>query len=140
MNAMRCRHQQSWRIPTNQKLQGVLLVAGLCLAVPSLFAHHGLAQFDTRRVVSMAGTVTDFQWIQPHAFIYADVKDERGKVANWAMELGSPSMLGRFGWSPTSLKRGDRVIFYGYPAKDGSPYMSLGKIELSNGKTLPGAP
>jgi len=140
MNAMRCRHRQSWKLPMNRRVKAFLLVAGLWLAVPSLFAHHGLAQFDTTHVVSMAGTVTDFQWIQPHAFIYADVKDEHGKVANWAMELGSPSMLGRFGWNPNSLKRGDRVIFYGYRAKDGSPYLSVGKVELSNGKSLPGAP
>jgi hypothetical protein len=88
----------------------------------------------------MPGTVTDFQWISPHAYIHADLKDENGKVANWALECGSPIMLGRYGWSQTSLKHGDRVTVLGFRAKDGSPYMSLGRIELANGKSLPGAP
>ena len=117
-----------------------MVVAGLLLWVPCLWAHHGLAQFDTTHVVSLHGTVTDFQWIQPHALIRADLKDENGKVANWALELGSPTMLGRHGWSPNSLKRGDQVTVSGFRAKDGSPYMSVGRIELANGKSLPGAP
>jgi len=112
----------------------------LLLAVPSLLAHHGLARFDTTHVVSLQGTVTDFQWIQPHAYIHADLRDENGRVANWALELGSPAMLGRHGWTPTSLKRGDEVTVLGFRAKDGSPYMAVGRINLPNGKSLPGAP
>jgi hypothetical protein len=124
----------------NRKLQALLVVAGLFLWVPRLWAHHGLAQFDTTHIVSLRGTVTDFQWIQPHALIHADLKDENGKVANWALELGSPTMLGRHGWSANSLKRGDQVTVFGYRAKDGSAYMSVGRIELADGKSLPGAP
>jgi len=118
----------------------VLAVLGLLLGAPCLWAHHGLAQFDTTHVVSLQGTVTDFQWIQPHAVIHADLKDANGKVANWALELGSPIMLGRHGWSPDSVKRGDQVTVFGFRAKDGSPYMSVGRIVLADGKSLPGAP
>jgi uncharacterized protein DUF6152 len=124
----------------NRKVRAVLAALGLLLGATCLWAHHGLAQFDTTHVVSLQGTVTDFQWIQPHAVIHADLKDEKGKVANWVLELGSPTMLGRHGWSPDSVKRGDRVTVFGFRAKDGSAYMSVGRIELADGKSLPGAP
>ncbi len=124
----------------SKRTVAVLIVVGFLLVVPSLLAHHGLAQFDTTHIVSMQGMVTDFQWIQPHAVIHADLKDEQGKVANWALECGSPLMLGRHGWSPNSLKHGDRVTVFGFRAKDGSSYMSVGRIELADGKSLSGSP
>jgi hypothetical protein len=125
----------------NRERAAVLVVAGLLLGVPSLWAHHGLAAFDTKHTVRMQGTVTKFEWINPHAYIYADLTDENGKVANWKLEMGSLGMLTRFGgWTPNTVKPGDKVTVQGFRAKDGSPYMSLGKIELPNGKTLLGAP
>jgi Family of unknown function (DUF6152) len=120
---------------------GAVLALELLLGVPSLGAHHGLAEFDTTHTVRLQGTVTDFQWINPHAFIYVDQKDENGKVANWKLEMGSLRMLTRFGgWSPKTVKRGDHVTVEGFPAKDGSHYMNLGKIVLPNGQSLEGAP
>ena len=119
--------------------QVVLVVTGLLLGVPSLWGHHGLARFDLKHSVSMQGTVTDFQWSNPHAYIYADLKDENGKVANWKVELGSPGMLSRFGWSLNTVKRGDRVTVHGFRAKDGSAYMCLTEIELPNGQPMWGA-
>jgi hypothetical protein len=125
----------------NKKLGAVLVVGALVLGVPSLWAHHGLAAFDTKHTVRMQGIVTEFQWINPHAYIYADLKDENGKVANWKLEMGSLGMLTRFGgWTPTTVKPGDHVTVQGFRAKDGSNYMSLGKIELPDGRTLLGAP
>ena len=105
-----------------------------------MFAHHGLARFDTTHVVSLEGTVTDFEWINPHAYIHADLKDEHGKVANWLLECGSLAMLSRHGWTADTLKRGDQVTVFGFRAKDGSPYMSVGRVQLANGKSLPGSP
>jgi hypothetical protein len=117
------------------------LLAGVLLAAPSLWAHHGLAAFDTTHTVKMEGTVTEFQWINPHAYIYADLTDDKGKVANWKLEMGSLGMLKRFGgWAPDTVKRGDHVTVQGFRAKDGSAYMSLGKIWLPDGRTLLGAP
>jgi hypothetical protein len=118
---------------------GIALAAFLAM-VPFLAAHHGLAAFDTTHVVAMQGTITDFKWINPHAYVYADITDASGKVANWSLECGSLAMLSRFGWSPTVLKRGDRVTVRGFVAKDHSSYMSLQKIDLPNGKSLLGAP
>ena len=125
----------------HRKRNVLLLVMIALLSVPALWAHHGLAAFDTTHTVKMEGTVTEFQWINPHAYIFADLTDDKGKVANWKLEMGSLGMLKRFGgWAPDTVKRGDHVKVQGFRAKDGSPYMSLGKIELPDGRTLLGAP
>ena len=117
------------------------LATALLLSVTSLWAHHGLAAFDTTRTVRMEGTVTGVEWVNPHAFIYADLKDSNGKVANWKLELGSLGMLTRYGgWTETTVKKGDRVTVQGFVAKDGSPYMSLGRIWLPDGRSLEGKP
>jgi hypothetical protein len=123
------------------KRLGVFLALAILAAVPPLFAHHGLAAFDTTHTIKMEGTVTEFQWINPHAYIFADLKDENGKAANWKCEMGSLGMLTRFGgWTSTTVKAGDKVSVQGFRAKDGSAYMSLGKIWLPDGRALPGAP
>lgn len=141
MKGIRCPFLPSSKMLMNRKRWAVLLLAALLLIVPSLRAHHGLAAFDTTHTVKMQGTVTDFQWINPHAYIYADLKDDKGKVANWKLEMGSLGMLTRFGgWTSTTVKRGDQVTVQGFRAKDGSAYMSLGKIWLADGRALEGAP
>lgn len=117
------------------------MLAIFLFGVPFLWAHHGLAAFDTTHTVKMEGTVTNIEWINPHAFIYADLKDQNGKVANWKLELGSLGMLTKYGgWSEQTVKRGDHVTVQGFPAKDGSPYLSLGRIWLPNGQSLEGKP
>jgi hypothetical protein len=123
----------------NRKL-GVVLVVGLLLGAASLWAHHGNARFDMTNTVRMQGTVTDFQWINPHALILADLKDGKGNVANWRLELGSLGMLKRFGWSPNTVKRGDPVTAEGFRAKNGSAYMCLVSIDLPNGQSMRGSP
>lgn len=116
-----------------------MVMAVLWLSAPIVFAHHGLARFDTTHIVTMKGTITRFEWINPHAYVYADI-DQHGKTANWMLECGSLGMLTRFGWSPDVVKIGDTVTVYGFVAKDGSSYMALQKIDLPNGKSLPGEP
>jgi hypothetical protein len=140
MKLMRYLHRQSSRTVMNRKVVAVLMVVGFLLGVPSLWAHHGNAPFDMTHSVRMQGTVRDFQWINPHALIHADLKDENGKVANWKLELGSLGMLSRFGWSRDTVKRGDRVTAEGFRAKDGSPYMCLISIDLPNGQSMRGSP
>ena len=117
-----------------------MVMAVILVSVPMVFAHHGLARFDTTHIVAMKGTITRFEWINPHAYVYADITDQHGKTANWMLECGSLGMLTRFGWSPDVLKVGDKVTVYGFVAKDGSAYMALQKIDLPNGKSLPGEP
>jgi len=118
-----------------------VILSAILLIAPFVRAHHGLAAFDTTHTVKMEGTVTGIDWINPHAFIYADLKDENGKVANWKLELGSLGMLTRYGgWTETTVKRGDHVAVQGFRDKDGSPYLSLGRIWLPNGQSLEGRP
>jgi hypothetical protein len=132
-------HRVSWIMPLKQGKKIVL--AGILLCVASLRAHHGMAAFDTTHTVKMQGTITGIQWINPHAFIFADLKDENGKVANWKLELGSLGMLTKYGgWTENTVKRGDQVTVQGFRAKDGSAYMSLGRIWLANGQSLEGKP
>lgn len=119
---------------------GLFLSLGLFFPSQPLIVHHGLARFDSTHIVEMLGTITDFQWVNPHAYVYADLIDAHGKTANWTLECGSLGMLSRFGWSPNVIKRGDKVKVRGFVAKDGTPYMSLSRIELPDGKALPGAP
>ena len=100
-----------------------------------------MAEFDTTHTLKMQGTVTAFQWINPHAFIFADIKDEHGKVTNWKLELGSLGMLSKYGgWSRNTVRRGDVITVQGFKAKDGSSYFSVGRIWLQNGLSLEGKP
>jgi hypothetical protein len=121
---------------------GAVLVMGLLLGADSLWAHHGNAPFDMTHTVRMQGTVKDFEWINPHAVIHADLKDDNGngKVTNWKLELGSLGMLSRFGWSRNTVKSGDHVTAVGFRAKDGSAYMCLVSIDLPNGQSMRGSP
>ena len=99
----------------------VLLVVGLPLAGRAVVAHHAFsAEFDAEKRVKLTGAVTRLDWTNPHAWIYVDVKDETGKVANWGFELASPNGLMRSGWTRFSLKPGDVVTVEGARAKNGS--------------------
>ena len=122
-------------------LRTSFLACAVMLSGAALWAHHGLAAFDTTHTVRMEGTVTGIEWINPHAFIYADLKDDNGKIANWKLELGSLGMLTKYGgWSETTVKKGDHVTVQGFKAKDGSAYLSLGRIWLPDGRSLEGKP
>jgi hypothetical protein len=99
----------------------VLLGVGSFLAGPPAVAHHAFsAEFDAEKRVKLTGAVTRLDWTNPHAWIYVDVKDETGKLANWGFELASPNGLMRSGWTRFSLKPGDIVTVEGARAKNGS--------------------
>lgn len=115
---------------------GFLLAITFALLLVSapLFAHHGEANYDTDRVVSVKGTVTDFQFINPHTLITLDVKNDKGEIEHWSCEARSPGMLVRAGgWDKNTLKVGDVITVYGYRAKNGSPVLRLQKLTLPDG-------
>ncbi len=118
----------------NRLLLGLALAcAGV--AAPAL-AHHSFAMFDQRKIMTLDGTVTEFQWTNPHAFIEMDVPAQGGRVTHWSIELNSPNNLKRQGWSRTSLKRGDKVTLRMNPLRDGNPGGLFLDVTLANGRVL----
>jgi hypothetical protein len=106
----------------------------------SAYAHHGFVSwFDMSKSVSVKGTVTSFDWTNPHSYIYFDVKDENGAIQKWSAELGALAMLSRAGWRKDTLKPGDEITATGNPSKDGKPIMHLDKVVLANGQELASA-
>ena len=99
-----------------------------------LFAHHGEANYDTDKVVSVKGTVSKFEFINPHTLITVDAKNDKGEIEKWSCEARSPGMLVRVGgWDKNTLKAGDVITVSGYRAKNGSPVMRLQKLTLADG-------
>ena len=97
-------------------------------------AHHGEANYDTDKIASVKGTVTEFQFINPHTLISLDVKNEKGEIEKWSCEARSPGMLVRTGgWDKNTLKVGDVITVFGYRAKNGTPVLRLQKLTLSDG-------
>jgi hypothetical protein len=102
------------------------------------YAHHGfVAWFDTTRSITLKGTITGFEWTNPHAYIYFEVKDQKGTIEKWSAEMGSVGMLARAGWKRDTVKPGDGVTLIGKPSKDGKPAMLLDKVVLASGEELP---
>ena len=114
---------------------------GLYLAAAPVWAHHSMAaEYDDKKPVTLKGTVTKFEWNNPHVFFYVDVQDAGGSITNWAVEWASPSELRKAGWTAESLKVGDAVTTEGSLARDGSK-QALGKsVALPGGKKLAEAP
>ncbi len=116
-----------------------VVVAGLGLLVPAVpvLAHHSFgAEYDAKQPVTLKGTVTKFEWTNPHARFYIDVKDENGTVTNWNLELASPNVLGRQGWTRHSLNIGDTITVEGSRAKDGAHMANARTVTLSDGKKV----
>ena len=116
-------------------LCGLAAVLGLA-AVPALAHHSFAAEYDAAKPVTLTGTVTKVEWMNPHARFYIDVKDDAGKVTNWEFELGSPNGLMRRGWTRNSLKSGDVVTVDGSLAKDGSSLANARTIKLADGRKV----
>jgi hypothetical protein len=96
-------------------------LAGLLVAGIPLLAHHsGAAEFDSTKKINLKGVVTKVEWTNPHAHFFIDVKDDKGNVVNWNLELASPSILIRNGWKRNSVKEGDVVTVTGSQARDNS--------------------
>jgi hypothetical protein len=126
----------SERVTTKSALRAVL--AGFSLAVAgAAAAHHAFStEFDAKQPVTLRGTITSVEWINPHAFIHLDVKGEDGKVENWAIEAGSPNTLVRRGMTRDSIPSGTEVVVFGYRHRNGSNTANGRDVTLPDGRRL----
>ena len=127
------------------KVTSICLLIALCVAmaaVKPLTAHHSFdAEYDSKRPVNVSGIVTKLDWVNPHAFVFIDSKDESGAVKHYKIEMGPPYALVRGGWKRDTVKIGDKVsVEAAALAKDGSNAAGseqTTKMILADGTKLP---
>jgi hypothetical protein len=117
---------------------GIFVAAVMLLitVVPAIAHHAFAAEYDADQPVTLKGKVTKFEWTNPHARFYIDVADAKGVVTNWNLELASPNVLKRNGWSSKILQIGDTVTVEGSRAKDGSKMANARVVTLANGQRV----
>ena len=98
-----------------------LLAAGILPVASSVSAHHGTSGYDMDKVITLTGTVTSFDWSNPHCLVHIGVKDDKGEVKDWIVELAAPTIMRRSGWTKDSMKPGDAVVAETHPARNGAP-------------------
>jgi len=127
---MEAMGMSKWRI-------GIFAVAVslLCVSMP-LFAHHGTAVFDVNNVLTLKGSVTEWDWSNPHCLLQFDAKNEGGQVVHWIAETQNPAEMVSLGWGKASFKPGDEVTVTLMPAKNGKPFGRISLVALPGGKTL----
>jgi hypothetical protein len=114
----------------------IVAVAALLAATPAAAHHAFAAEFDSDKPVKVKGSVTKVEWVNPHAWIYVDVKGDDGKVVNWHFELGPPNALFRLGWKKDAIPEGTQVEISGYRAKSGENVGNGRSITLPDGREL----
>jgi len=121
----------------NTTLGRLAFAFGLIVAPIPVFAHHSFAaEFDGNKKVTLTGVVTKVDWVNPHAYIYVDVKGADGAVVNWAIETGAPNALYRQGWRKDDLKAGDTVTLDAFLARDGSHTAAARSVKLPDGRNV----
>jgi DNA/RNA endonuclease YhcR with UshA esterase domain len=108
----------------------------ILLAASPAFAHHSTAQYDMQNPVTVKGLVERLEWTSPHAYLYVNVKNDKGNVEEWVIEIDSPSFLKQNGWTSATVKPGDVIICTGGRAKSGARAMRCTTVELANGEKL----
>jgi hypothetical protein len=113
-----------------------LCVGGLAIAAPTV-AHHAFAtEFDANQPITLRGTITRVEWINPHAWIHLDVKKDDGAVEQWRVEAGSPNTLVRRGLTRDSIPAGTEVVVFGYRHRNGSNAANGRDVTLPDGRRL----
>ena len=118
-------------------LCAAIVTFGLVVSNPTVLAHHAFSsEFDANRPVKFTGTVTKMMWVNPHAWIYVDVKKPDGTTEEWMIEAGTPNTLLRRGFTKASLQAGTVIKVDGYQSKDGSLRANGRDLTLPDGRTL----
>jgi hypothetical protein len=115
-----------------------LAFATLCLSALSLpaIAHHSHAMYESNVRVTVEATVKEYIWANPHIWVYVEIPDENGQSVEWILESGAPAGLARNGWTPESMKPGDKVTVTFGPLRDGTSGGLLGAVVLADGSTV----
>jgi Family of unknown function (DUF6152) len=123
----------------------VILAAVVSLVMISdpVMAHHGVAGYDMTKTITLHGSVSKFDWSNPHVVIYMDAKNDSGEMQHWTIELAAPVLLVRAGWSKNSMKAGDDIVIDTHPSRNGAPVGISSTITfilkvVVNGQALPG--
>ena len=112
------------------------VVVAVALAAGAAQAHHSFAMFDMTKEVTVNGTVKQFQWANPHAYIQVVAKDSSGKDVEWSLEMGAPMYLYARGWRPSSLKAGMRISATINPLRNGKPGGVVRDVAGPDGKAI----
>jgi len=135
------RTQQNRGTPMKLKAAPKLKAVGIATIAVALFAapavgHHSFAMFDAAKLVTLDGTVKEFQWTNPHAWIHLNVPDADGKSVTWAIEMNGPSGIARDGWRPKTLTPGMKIKVIVHPLRDGNPGGQYLHVTLPDGKQM----
>jgi hypothetical protein len=132
-------------MPADHLKQGTLMkmrlsvfavAIGMLLEFGSVSAHHSTAMYDMANPVTVTGAVKRFEWTNPHAFIFLDVKDDKGNAVEWEVEMMSLNHLRSYGWMRSTVKTGDKISCTGGRAKSGAASMISAMIELPDGRKI----
>jgi len=118
------------------KIVTLAIVMNLFITTVPAFTHHADVAYERTSIELKSATIVKVAWINPHAVVSCDVKDETGKVTRWTLEMGSPSAMQRVGWNRNSLSPGDVVKLDVNPAKNGTNFGRLLRVTTADGKTL----
>lgn len=119
-------------------LHGIALgaaAATVLIGAPAAYAHHSFAMFDRTKTVKLAGTIKEYDWTNPHIYIWLNVADAKGQQT-WGIESASPGVLVRHGWNRNTLKAGDKVTLEINPLRDGRTGGSFVRLTLADGTTM----
>ena len=115
----------------------MVLVVGSLLAATPVVAHHAFAaEFDASQPVTLKGTLTRMEWVNPHGWLHVDVKGPDGKIVNWAIEAGAPNALLKRGLRKTDFPAGLEIVVTGYRAKNGSTTANGRSVTLADGRSF----